>query len=50
LLHQSLNQEAQYGFADEAQRPITLNLTQKFLCEYLKWERQEMCERESGEE
>jgi hypothetical protein len=37
------NQEEQEGFGDEAQNPVALNLTQRFLSKDLKWERQEMC-------
>jgi hypothetical protein len=45
LLHQSSNQDEQDRFEDEAQRPTTLNPTQKLLSKDLKWERHEMCER-----
>jgi hypothetical protein len=41
-----MNQEEQKGFGDEAQKSQLLNLTQRFLSKDLKWERQEVCERE----
>jgi hypothetical protein len=41
-----LNQEEQEGFGDEAQKQQLFNLTQRFLSKDLKWERQEVCERE----
>jgi hypothetical protein len=41
-----LNQEEQERFGDEAQKIAALKLTQRFLSKDLKWERQEVCERE----
>jgi hypothetical protein len=41
-----LNEEEQEGFGDEAQKLQLFNLTQRFLSKDLKWERQEVCERE----
>jgi hypothetical protein len=44
--YQSSNQEEQEGFGDEAQKSQLFNLTQRFLSKDLKWERQDVCERE----
>jgi hypothetical protein len=46
MQYQSSNQEEQEGFGDEAQKPQLFNLTQRFLSKDLKWDRQEVCERE----
>jgi hypothetical protein len=46
MWYQSSNQEQQEGFRDEAQKSQLFNLTQRFLSKDLKWERQEVRERE----